>query len=455
MTDHTARAHLKNRFCARASKLPMLFTLVLSTLLYGCSSGGGGPAPTYTVGGSVSGLASGATLVLQNNGVGTLNVTGNGSYQFETPLTTNTAYNVTILTQPNNHSCQISGGSGTVAAQAVTTITISCTLDPSYTLGGSVSGLSTGNLVVQKSSGSTTTSHTLSANGPYTLDGTLFAGSTYSVTIPTQPNNHSCQISNGSGTVANANISNIDISCAVIATGYYSGNATVKADNDTDPLAIPDLKAMVNGDRLMLMSNSQNLLYDGLLTITGSSYTGTVTIYKAGSKISTTAVTISGTLVGGSSIEGTLAGTGAGNGTFTLSYGQSNDTLASYGRIETTYRTTPGTGTWWGASVGDGGPGGFGIKSDGNRFVSVSSTAPDQGLIRYCDYHFTSSVVPVANSALYAAEIELYRCDAVAVDGTYTGLATLLSVGGPDDTLLLAFTYGEYGFFAEYKIITW
>ena len=128
-------------------------------------------------------------------------------------------------------------------------------------------------------------------------------------------------------------------------------------------------------------------------------------------------------------------------------------TLANDTRIETTYDGPSDTGTWWGASVfGLGREGGFGISVDpNNRFVGASRG--NDGVIRYCDYKDSSSVVPVANSALYATEIELFNCDISTVNGVYTGLTTL-PISGSNNTLLLAFTDGEYGFFEVYKLLT-
>jgi hypothetical protein len=54
------------------------------SLLNACGGGGGGdkaPTPTYTVGGTVSGL-TGAGLVLELNGGSDLNVAADGSFNF-------------------------------------------------------------------------------------------------------------------------------------------------------------------------------------------------------------------------------------------------------------------------------------------------------------------------------------------------------------------------------------
>lgn len=49
-------------------------TISLATFILAACGGGGGAAPTYTVGGTVSGL-SGSGLVLRNNGGSDLTIT--------------------------------------------------------------------------------------------------------------------------------------------------------------------------------------------------------------------------------------------------------------------------------------------------------------------------------------------------------------------------------------------
>ncbi len=92
----------------------------------GGGGGSGGGATTYAIGGAVSGLASGATLVLQNNGANNLSVTANGGFSFSTHLAQGAAYAVTVLTQPSGQTCTVSSGSGTVGAADVTNVQVSC-----------------------------------------------------------------------------------------------------------------------------------------------------------------------------------------------------------------------------------------------------------------------------------------------------------------------------------------
>ena len=76
--------------------------ILLSISLFaivGCGGGGGGSStttPTYTVGGTISGLTSG-TLVLKNNNGDDLTINANStSFTFATALASGSAYTVTV-----------------------------------------------------------------------------------------------------------------------------------------------------------------------------------------------------------------------------------------------------------------------------------------------------------------------------------------------------------------------
>ncbi|MGH8500348.1 MAG: DUF1566 domain-containing protein, partial [Methylococcales bacterium] len=95
---------------------------------------------TFTVGGTVSGLA-GSGLVLQNNAGDDLPIGADGTFTFATALTDGSAYDVTVQNQPNNpsQSCTVGNGSGTLSGANITNVMVSCTTN-TFTIGGMVSG---------------------------------------------------------------------------------------------------------------------------------------------------------------------------------------------------------------------------------------------------------------------------------------------------------------------------
>jgi Putative esterase len=90
----------------------------------GFGSGSGGSTPTYTVGGTVSGLSG--TVVLQDNGGDNLSVSANGSFTFATALAGGAPYSVTVASSPSGQACTAANASGTVGSANVTSVTVTC-----------------------------------------------------------------------------------------------------------------------------------------------------------------------------------------------------------------------------------------------------------------------------------------------------------------------------------------
>ena len=89
------------------------------------NSGGGSHTPSFTIGGSVSGL-TGSGLVLMNNGADALTVAANAtSFTFTTAVASGAAYAVTIQTQPSGEQCTVVNGSG-MASGDITSVAVSC-----------------------------------------------------------------------------------------------------------------------------------------------------------------------------------------------------------------------------------------------------------------------------------------------------------------------------------------
>ena len=84
------------------------------------------PAARYSVGGTVSGLAAGGVLVLQNNGGDDLGLSANGGFTFASPLAGSAAYAVTVKTQPAGQSCTLRNSSGTMASANVSSVEVTC-----------------------------------------------------------------------------------------------------------------------------------------------------------------------------------------------------------------------------------------------------------------------------------------------------------------------------------------
>lgn len=79
---------------------------------------------SFSVGGTVSGLAG--TLVLRNNGGDDLTLSADGNFTFATSLLDQSAYAVTIAQQPNGRHCDVANASGTIASANVSSVAVTC-----------------------------------------------------------------------------------------------------------------------------------------------------------------------------------------------------------------------------------------------------------------------------------------------------------------------------------------
>ncbi len=199
----------------------------------------------YTVGVDVAGLATGNSLVLQNNGGDDLIVNANGISTFGTALFDGSAFNVTVLTQPSspNQTCVVSNPTGSLNGSNVG-LTVTCTTNQ-YNINVNVTGLATGNdVILQNNAGDDLT---VSTDGINTFATALDDETAYAVTVLTQPTtpNQTCVVSNGSGTLAGSDVTDIDVTCtteqytiSVDVTGLATGNDVVLQNNAGDDLTI-------------------------------------------------------------------------------------------------------------------------------------------------------------------------------------------------------------------------
>ncbi len=123
----------------RAQARGLAIAVLLTGALAACGGSSSPLVPTYTLGGTASGLGAGRQVVLRS-AAGDVTVSANGPFTFPTPLADGTGYAVTVLTQPTGQSCSVAGGTGTVLGAAVTSVAVSCgdtgTLDTTFGPGG-------------------------------------------------------------------------------------------------------------------------------------------------------------------------------------------------------------------------------------------------------------------------------------------------------------------------------
>ena len=179
---------------------------------------------SYTVGGSVSGLTG--TVVLQNLSGDDLAISSNGSFTFSSSVADSSSYNVTVKTQPSGQSCTVGYGSGTLSAANVTSVAVTCSAN-SYRVGGTVSGVTSSGLVLQNRLGDDLS---ILSSGSFTFATALADGSSYDVTVKSQPSGLTCSLSGGSGTLSGADVATVSVTCL---SSSYSGSRFAKVYSST------------------------------------------------------------------------------------------------------------------------------------------------------------------------------------------------------------------------------
>jgi 6-phosphogluconolactonase (cycloisomerase 2 family) len=292
----------------------MLLAFVCSFFLGACggnSSNNGGqgnspPPQTFTIGGTVSGLAQGAQLTLENNGGNALVITGDGAFVFATPVVDNGAYAVTVGNSPPGQTCTVSAGTGTGVTANVTNVGVICSV-AAYTIGGTVSGLAAGAQLELENNGSDPL--VVTANGAFTFAIPVAQSAGYAVTLSTRPLGEVCSVSNGSGTGVAASVASVNVSCTSTPGFAYVpnfNNATVSqyklaTDGTLTPMAtatvatgaIPNAVAVDPKGRYAYVTNRQGnsvsqyaIGPDGSLSGIADSTTGLASVPAGGTPAS-------------------------------------------------------------------------------------------------------------------------------------------------------------------------
>jgi hypothetical protein len=219
----------------------------------------------YTISVAVTGLTG--TLVVQDNLGASLTFTTNTTKAFSSSYASGSTYSVTVETQPAGQTCALSSNaSGTITSNI--TVTATCTTNSTYTISVAVTGL-TGTLVVQDNVGPTLS---FTTNTTQTFSNTYASGSTYSVTVETQPSGQTCTLgSNASGTIT----SNITVTATCTTSATYTIGGTVSGLTGTG------LQLQDNGGNTLSVTANGSFTFSTKLP-SGSTYDVTVSSQPTG-----------------------------------------------------------------------------------------------------------------------------------------------------------------------------
>ena len=119
---------------ARFSKISRAVIAAFALVAITACGGGRVTPPTYSIGGSLSGIDAGQSVILHDNGGDDLTVSANGVFAFVTRIANGGAYAVTV-TAPAGKTCTVTRGSGTVVAN-VSNVAVTCFRNAVFSFGG-------------------------------------------------------------------------------------------------------------------------------------------------------------------------------------------------------------------------------------------------------------------------------------------------------------------------------
>ena len=205
--------------------------LVLTTLLSLTACGGGsssnasgtGPAASsYSLSASISGLTA-SGLVLSVNGNSISVSSGATTQMLANSLASGTPYTVTVATQPAGETCSVSASSGTIAS-ANGSVVVTCSTQ-AYTLGGSITGLTSSGLVLSNGASTLTVS---SGAMSFSFPAPIAFGSPYEVSVQTQPVGLTCTLTGNTGTIPTGNVTSVAVACT---TNTYTVGGSITGLN--------------------------------------------------------------------------------------------------------------------------------------------------------------------------------------------------------------------------------
>jgi|GEM_PF-967937 len=184
----------------------------------------------HQIGGYVTGMKN-TGLELQLNGAERLPINGDGSFAFSTLFSDGMNYTVTVSNHPVDQVCTVTRHEGWNITASVNDILVDC-VDSPFTVKLNVAGYSsTTPLELQLNSGEVLwVDHNTTGyyGAPFEFNNKLDNGQAYTVTIIAQPAGQYCSLTNPSGVVTGADVTNVAAYCETLpAEGPYEVGVTV------------------------------------------------------------------------------------------------------------------------------------------------------------------------------------------------------------------------------------
>lgn len=187
-------------------KLSCLRPLAALLLTLGLAACGG--KASYDVSGTISNLNTNG-LILANGGEELPIPASQTSFTFKKRIDYGTDYNITFKQQPAHMTCAISGGSGSAGHYINISAAVSCSRN-TYSVGGTISGLTADSLVLINGTEQTTVTKD---SKTFTLATRVADGDRYGISVWAQPTGLKCDVVGGIGTMGEADVATVQIAC--------------------------------------------------------------------------------------------------------------------------------------------------------------------------------------------------------------------------------------------------
>jgi hypothetical protein len=162
-----------------------------------------------TLTGALSGLDSSGLVI--KNGSELLRIQdGSTTFSFQKTVAAGTPFEVTVNTQPIGKTCSVANGTGKMVSSGLNNVQITCA-NNSYSIAGSIAGLNTAGLRLSNGGELINIS---SGSQVFTFANPVAYGGGYGVVVDSQPDGHTCSVSNGTGTLGAGNVTSVQITCA-------------------------------------------------------------------------------------------------------------------------------------------------------------------------------------------------------------------------------------------------
>jgi 6-phosphogluconolactonase len=177
--------------------------------------------PTYTIGGTITGIAGFGNVILRDPNAASsdqyITLSADGAFTFPGTRSSGYTYNIVVSSGgTTTRTCHISnGGNSSGMTSNVTNIAVNCV--GNFTLGGTITGISGNGTVILRDYDAPLANKyiTLSTDGAFTFPGTRGGGYTYQIDVyPGGTTSLTCTIANDTDSVGmTANVTNITVTC--------------------------------------------------------------------------------------------------------------------------------------------------------------------------------------------------------------------------------------------------